>query len=384
MDSQLLTQQKNINTEDNCNYSLEQTQHPTIPTASAVGMDADVFLTSQLADLYLFDSFDFKISLFLRRLINCYKQKWAYVVCRYCGERIINNPVLLTCLSPYCNNPECVENRRQLAYKKLKSYNIRASKLIHLIFGFERIMCFSPDIRREHHKIIDEFANEMEKLGTPLHIIIVRDLTGKSFDYFIHYHGANLPVKDYRVFHRNINIAREKVCQKLSVGFTVRSKHYRSKEWMFNYFANRMAGIFGDVKANKNYSYQDIMGAKEYYLCFYNTRRIEHINLNPSKRRGNVPFMLQELPDSCSNCGCKLFKLILVENWKPPGGFYCKSCGYLEDYKDLLPAVESCRVCSKTSSPEHKMMKTQQEFANYLQAKEKSHLSPRENYARNT
>ncbi|GAH63582.1 unnamed protein product, partial [marine sediment metagenome] len=186
---------------------------------------------------------------FVCRVEDCPKMSWRSLVCSRCGRIVKQNIAKLTCLSPYCRDDECIKNRVRIAQAYFEALKIKSPNLLHIIFGFAYINRFTDEEKEKQARVFSLLEKEMERLGTPLHMVAVRDI--KEIDLkpltplYVHYHTANLPVKDWRKFRQNLYRAREKIIKKSGVEFSFKFKHYRNQRGLFKYFAHRVAGVFG-------------------------------------------------------------------------------------------------------------------------------------------
>ncbi len=240
------------------------------------------------------------------RIHSCKDLPWASVVCDNCGTVVKKDATKLSCLSPYCQDSECVKNRKRLIWAYLKSLKIYSKTMLHIIIGLPRVGRFTRDIQKVHLIKLNLMKKEMKKLGTPLQMIVGRDLNGFSGDLYVHYHCLNVPVKDWRKYWTNLHKCG------LKFGFIVKWRHYRSKNKMYKYLAKRCAGVFqndGDGDCD-SFGYNKLMDLKEFYEDFYNTRKIRLFGI----RRGVAPSILALLLDNlaviCPNCGGNHFDIV--------------------------------------------------------------------------
>jgi len=371
------TKQQIINTEHFSNYrskTSELTAYSSREIEEGSWFERPDEANSNITLPFSWSVYRTGLEQFSRRLDDCKYMSWASLVCENCGDVVKKNAVRLSCLSAYCQNPHCIENRKRIIKNYLQRLNITSKNLIHLIFGFSKVKHFTVEERKKHLIVLRLFEKVMEKLGTPLKMVTVRDLAGRKEDLFIHYHGSQLPVKDYRKFHQNINIARERVSARLKIDFTIRSKHYRGKRGLFKYFSHRGAGVFGNIKNYETYGFPELMDLKEYYDTLYNTRKVNLYGLQPNPKGSNVPLLIDNFLSECPFCHSKHIKLIPNELIFKPPPCKCKECGLEVLPRDFCFELSSCKWCKKRGSPEFKMSKIREKFNNYLHARHKSML----------
>lgn len=244
-----------------------------------------------------------KLERLANRIEECKLGEWKSLVCLNCGHKIKGNVVRVSCMSPFCQDKECQKNRINLNLSYLNSLNLRSKNYIHLIFGFEHIPRYTKSIKKKQLNCLRRFIYHMKKLGFPLRLVRVRDISGSKKDLFVHYHCLQLPVKDLRLFTRKLIKAREIVLKHSEIPFTVRCKGYRSKGSLFRYLSHRMSGIFGDLKNKSNsYGYPDLMDLTTYYKDFYGSNAVCLIGLRKPEGLTNVPYMIESLPQICPKC----------------------------------------------------------------------------------
>jgi len=245
--------------------------------------------------------------LFASRIKGCPDMPWASLVCDDCGHVNKKSCTKLSCLSPFCQELECIKNRGKIVMAKLKSYKINSRMLLHIIFGFAHVEEFTKEVRAFHQKTIKKIQDEMKRLGTPLQMIICRDLNGKPGDLYIHYHSANLPVKDWRKFRSNLfDIQKKLGC------FSLKFVGYRNRFSLFKYFSKRVAGVFQNACDDKDYTfgYDKLMDVREFFRSFYKIRKIKFINLSPRAKPDVLASLLDNCPKKCDKCGSKNMKIV--------------------------------------------------------------------------
>lgn len=256
-----------------------------------------------------------KINSLANRIEYCPDSSWASIVCKDCGAIVKKSATKMSCYSPFCQDPECIKNRKRLVFTYLKGFNISSKKVLHIVFGFPHVPKFTKDIKDHHNKVFDKIKLKMKKLGTPLKMIICRDLNGSKGDLYVHYHSLNLPVKDWRKFRQNLFI-----CQKSIGGFSIKFKHYRNKLRMYKYFAKRSAGVFqneGD-KDKDAFGFPKLMNLEEYFDCFYKVRKFKLIGLKPRRKTSVLALLLDNSTLKCPVCGQTHFEIIRNEDLPNP------------------------------------------------------------------
>ncbi len=254
-----------------------------------------------------------KINKLADKIEFCPHLDWKHLVCMNCGTFAKKKIVKITCMSPFCKDSNCIINRRNLILKYFNSFHLKSKNFIHLIFGFPHVVRYDKKVRLDHQNTFRKFARYMKDLGTPLRLIKVRDVTGKKNDLYVHYHCLQLPVKNIHLFSKNLVIARKKLItqsRNKDFGFTIRNVGYRSKGALFDYFAKRLCGQFGDVKNNEGYGYPDLMNLVTYYSTFFNTKAVSLIGLRKRSAFSYVPLMVDNSPKRCENCGEMALRVI--------------------------------------------------------------------------
>ena len=272
------------------------------------------------------NSYEAKINLFQNRLDYCAHMSWCSLICENCNEVVKHNAAKLSCLSSYCKNPECIENRIRLVKAYLASLKLYSRNLLHIVFGFEHMERFTKSTRIKHQKVFKMLQKEMLKRGTALHMVAIRDIKKCKDGLYIHYHTANLPIKDYRKFMFNLFAARDKIIKQVGIKFAIKSKQYRNIKAIFNYFANRTAGLFGNIKTNNKYGYADLMNVRTFYDDFYKARKVQLYGLKPRAKLSVLALVLNNNIRKCPFCASEDLKLIRnelleereAENPKPP------------------------------------------------------------------
>ena len=270
---------------------------------------------------------DYKVLNLAKRIINCPEMEYCSLVCTACHKVVKVGCARLSCLSPYCLDEECVKNRMRLSMVYFNGLKIKSNKMLHIVFGFPKVKKFTKDLRSEHNKMFSMLKKEMKRLGTPLRMIVVRDLNGQEGDLYVHYHTAQLPVKDWRKFRQNLYVCRDKVMKKMKMEFSFKFIGYRKTWSLFKYFSYRVSGLFQNSDKEK-FGYNRLMGIKEYYECFYRSRKVKLINLKPSRLSVSVlALTLDNLIKICPFCGSNHLKLkpnSRIQECHPPPDDICR------------------------------------------------------------
>jgi hypothetical protein len=251
----------------------------------------------------------FKLERLADRLQDCKYMDWGSLVCEDCQKIIVKSAVKYSCLVRFCNEPECRINRQRIAYGYLKDLKIKSKNLLHYVLGFQHCTSYDNSLRKLHKKVLKQLSVQMEKLGTPLKSLVVFDFTGVKGNIFPHLHCVNLPVKDFRLFFSNLKICQKLISDKLKIPFTIRFKGYSKTIPVLKYFANRIAGIFGNLKDNTCYGFSNFMNLEEYFNNIYRKKTLVLVNLR-TRKRSNVPYLLDNLPKICPYCGSTHLKII--------------------------------------------------------------------------
>lgn len=260
-----------------------------------------------------------KLDLLDQRIKECPSMGWHSLDCGDCGKVVKAKAIRKSCLSPYCFDPECLKNKERIAKAELRKKFPTGKRLIHFIIGFPRVPSYSSTVKEHHAGVINGFVKVMRKTFPKFAFIKVRDITGGPGDLFVHYHCALLINVNHARFLTAVVEAREEVMKKLDCSFTVRSKHYKSSGAVFGYFAKRLSGQYGDIKAGKSYGYEALMSLEEYFKDVFNTRALSILY----NRKGESPSVMfhrlrsdfsdkpfhSDFPTICPYCGSSNLKL---------------------------------------------------------------------------
>jgi len=285
------------------------------------------------------------------RIEGCGNYGWMVLKCEDCQKIVLDKegkPITYanTCLSPFCKNPACQDNRIRISYQRIFKTPFKHKLLQHLIFGFSRTKFVKKQELRNQIKIMKEWFKEMEKLGYNLSGIYGRDFSGPKKDIYVHYHGAFEPLGDLKKLIAISMIARKKVMDKTGAKFTARWKPVRRKKGLLRYIAHRLAGILGDLRdRNKWYGFQDLMHIDDYAGNIYRQKRIFSHLLALPKAETYVPYMLNNRTEKCPFCSSKNLKFVLMMEKPPPDTKKCSVCGLNCVYEDFCIEDDICKWC---------------------------------------
>ncbi|MBA7678107.1 hypothetical protein ES703_86378 [subsurface metagenome] len=189
----------------------------------------------------------------------------------------------------------------------------------------------------------------MTSLNCGFHCVLARDPSGEPGDLYIHYHGANLPVKDNVKFARCLEIARRLVVAATGTDLSVEFIGYRTQEVIFDYLAKRLSGVLGHKVEGNYLTYPDLMDAKEYFDCFYRQQKVWFLNLHLRVAQIGLVTLLNGKPLKCEYCGGTHFRLIPKTWWKPPPDKFCESCGLKVSTKDWNYQRGICVFCNSAA-----------------------------------
>ena len=295
------------------------------------------------------------------RIENCEDSGWLSKVCRYTGILKKKHAVRISCMSDYCKCAECIKNRIWVNKSYLRAFNIYSENVYHFAVGFKPVDKITKSIRKQEREIFWKVIFETEKTEGELHLLGVWDINKSELGLRDHVHVASLPVKDFRKLASALKRACRIVTEKTGFSVDVQLIGYRKKENVFNYFSQRMSGLFGHQENSTSFMYADIMSPKEFYKNIYNTQQFFRHNLKVSLRRFATE-LIRTLDDSEQKCPCGRENCgILICEWlfKPPSDKTCPSCGLEVDPRDWNYQRGLCVFCT---SPAH--------FVKYPSAKE--------------
>lgn len=306
------------------------------------------------------------------KIKSCPGMGFARWVCSDCGEIVSKESYKLTCGLRYCKNPDCVRARIRKNKIRLHNYKIFSKRLIHFEVGFPYVSRLTKQAKKVQEAVLRALTEEMKRLGTPISALRIFDIAEHEGSYFLHYHYAQMPVKDYMQFVKNTRRARLKVMEKTGQPLIIHFEGWREKRSLFSYFAKRMSGVYGDVLKNNRFNLADIISIKEYAQDFFNIRSFVIIGMQPRAKRGNVLNIVLSKPSECPFCGCKKLLLIPEELIQKPPDKTCSECGLEVSPKDFSFSEAVCKWCTFKKTSKYKVMKKQEEFEAYLNVVSKS------------
>ena len=184
-------------------------------------------------------SYSDKAAILKMQLASCGTLLVKHRFCPDCG-RTYDELHKDTCGIRYA--PCCASFRFKKAFSRLLDYKVRYKELVHLSIGFPR----DAGTIRDRKKILDfvttEFIRDMKKAGYPFRGFKVFDMADKR-DPFLHYHLGIFPTMWIDI--RKLMRIRRKTIQRTGHRFTVRVFGLRSKFALYEYFAKRIAGLYG-------------------------------------------------------------------------------------------------------------------------------------------
>ena len=301
----------------------------------------------------------------IEKIQGCEKMPWARAVCKSCGEIVSDERHKLTCGLRYCANPLCVGNRIKKNILRLESANVFSSRLIHFEISFPYVANLHKEFKNYFEKVQRTFFREMKKLGTPVNALRIFDLKEKDGKYFYHFHFAQMPVKDYMLFVKNVRRARAITQLRENMPLVVHFEGWRPKKSLFGYFAKRMAGVYGDETRGNVQYLADFISADDYANNFYNVRTYSIIGDFPRPRRGNVLNVSPVSVKECPYCHSHSIRLVPEEMILDPPPRTCKKCGLQVWPRDYNFELELCKFCAEQETAEGKMKKRQEQFNNF-------------------
>lgn len=270
------------------------------------------------------------------RINNCDDLPWGNIYCNTsdCFEKLTKKPIKLTCLSPYCNHKECIKNRVRTINFRLHEFGIKSKNLYHFSVGFKPLEKITNEDRIKMQKSFIYFMKLLNKsyekeYGQKLYSICARDLnkSKRNNDFLrLHYHIATLPIKDQNNFRSMTQRCSKKTQEKFGLEINPTWIGYRKRNNVLEYFAKRIAGVFGHNRfEEKQFTYQDIMGEDEYFEGFYKTKALTFFNLQYRSREATSGFIkeLNVVPKICPKCHIPTknnirFEEIILKKTKPP------------------------------------------------------------------
>ena len=288
-------------------HTLEKSRKVTCSSTSVLGCCAPFKQSSednsQIDQPWTWSKFEARVEQVRAKISGCKDLGFARWVCQDCGKVQDSRPYKLTCGLRYCTNPDCVASRIRKNKIRLHNYKIYSKRLIHFVVGFPYVPRLHLGFKKYQEMVLRAFSREMKRLGTPINALRVFDVREKEGHYFMHYHFAQMPVKDYMHFVANSRRAQDKITEKYKLPFTTHFIGWREKRGLFSYFAKRMAGVYGHVEDNTRQFLKDMISLREYARGFFNVRSFVIIGNFPRQSRGNVLNILLSKPHACQFCG---------------------------------------------------------------------------------
>lgn len=270
-----------------------------------------------------------KIDKFKFRIASCKYLSWGFPSCMNCEKNLVKKPIKLTCLSPYCNEHECIKNRIRCVIFRLKEFRIRSKQLYNFVIGFEPVAVitkkdriFKQKVFRYVMKLLDK--KYQKRFIKKLYSISARDLNLSNNKIRLHYHVATLPVKDFKEFSTMIKSCTELASKKYEINLAPSFSGYKKTSSTLSYFAKRICGVFGHNRNEEQaFTYKDIMSIENYYKTFYKTKALNFFNLKFRTREASSELisMLNVIPKICPNCNIPTKNNIIfitLEDNKPP------------------------------------------------------------------
>ena len=251
---------------------------------------------------------------YYQTILGCKTMEWRHLRCNGCKEILKHNAAKFSCLSPFCQEPECQQNRIRLIKAYLNTLKITSHNLLHIVFGFPHVQKISSSERKRYSHV---FSSLKKYFKGKLHMIVARDIKKCDDGLYVHFHAAQLPVKDFREFRADLFRARKEIIKETGIKFTFRFKGYRNKENIYRYFSRRVAGIFGNIKKQQTYGYSDFMTIQEYFEGFYRSKKIQLIDLKPRAKLSVLAIVLVDICKKCPFCGSE--DIVLVPNGEIDG-----------------------------------------------------------------
>jgi len=235
-----------------------------------------------------------------------------YYYCNSCSK-VHSRPH--TCNERFCS--KCYPFRFKRNFARLMEYDIKVSRLIHIVVGFPHDGDQKPDIARkkELEKILVKWHGLLRKNGVQCRGMRIFDLADDgSYD---HFHYALIPESG----RFPVNKARELII-KASKGSiqTLSVFGYRSKKALLGYFAKRTAGMYGH--GGDSFFLEDIMSFEEYKTKFFNVRTVVILSSRLRRLTCNIAQSHLGKGMKCPFCGSedliKIETLKMGDRFKPP------------------------------------------------------------------
>lgn len=311
------------------------------------------------------ENYNTKILKLKNRIEECPNLSWGHIHCsnEECLQQLTKHPLKLSCLSNFCNDPECLKNRIRIRNVIFKSFGIRSSKLYNFVIGFKSIPIadLNKKTRLSCHRTVTKILKELQTTYGKFFYFAVRDLN-KPHDpqsnakfLRVHYHVATLPLKDYRDFVLKLKSACEKFSAKSLLPVAPSLSGYKKRRGVFAYLSKRLAGHFGhNRQAEKIFGFSEIMTIEKYFNIFYQTKSFL-TNLRP-RLQAEFINMLNNIPKICPKCQQLTHKNTFFKPLgedPPPNNLKCQSCGLNVDANYWDPQRHVCSMCSMNDLNRH-------------------------------
>jgi len=306
---------------------------------------------------------------FANRVQDCKFMDWAHLVCNDCGNIVKEKAFHLSCLSPFCKNPECIKNRIRINKALLQSYGIYTKRLYHFVVGFEPVKELTNSFRLKCDLLAKKFIKQIRSKFPNVYLIMVRDINQTTKGLRVHYHIGGFGIKDFRFFSVQLQNITKSLSECSRTPLIVSLGGYSKREGIFNYFSKRASGVFGHTSKGDDFYYSDFMKLKEYFEVFYNKRKIWFYLNNLRVRRTELIRLISHSVEKCPYCSSKSFRFSPVNTFKPPPDKFCSECGIYVDARDWNYSLGCCRACAYHKSPGYKDKIFQREFKKFLEGK---------------
>jgi len=262
------------------------------------------FLVQRSFDLTQEELFKLKVDSFINRLCknNPVSNRLCIPACVDCGQsRLINKetgkavPIVMYCHSQYCDDSDCITNRKKLYRLQIGSFiksqeesKIKKNTTKHIMLSFKRIPLtdFNRDFLKKCNKDFHNFLKEWKLMNPNNYLkgVAVLDLAYDKKDntIFIHYH---LGVRPYGgILNRNYLKELNKLGKEYNLK-VVFKKGKTNTNALIDYLAKRRAGLFGHKNKGSNFMFKDIIAAEDFYKIFYKQKRFFSFGFSKAERK---------------------------------------------------------------------------------------------------
>lgn len=327
--------------------------YPQVSKDESQVFSFDSFDISKVLELERF-WFNHKVNRFQNRIDSCPDSDWMYSQCKNSQCLHIEKAFRITCMSPFCQHQECVQNRVRVARKYLEEFQIKSPKIHHVIFNFEFCDVFTDEIRRSHSKVFSLIRKKMiKRMGRKFYAVVVQDINRKANNKIHpHYHSAVLPMKDMRLFRWHLFKVRDEIEKQTNIKFTIKFLPFKNREQVFRYLSHRIAGVFGDLKRKRTFGYSDVMDNKTYFKTFYNRRKIRLINIkhSPFPQEGVLALQISQPSQICPVCGVSEMEFRFEHQLVKPPPPITSSKAILQETKGLYLNDIAGSLCNPDSA----------------------------------